>query len=154
MKNLVCYFSATGNTKNVALKVSKILKSDIFEIEPEIKYTEKDLDWTNKKSRSSLEFANPESRPNIKNKIDQLNTYDNILIGFPVWWYKEPNIIDTFIEENDFTNKKIYIFVTSGGSSVSSSLDSLKNKYESLNFVSGKKMDLNINDEEILNWIN
>ena len=150
-KSLVCYFSATGTTKNVAEKIKEVLNCDLFEIEPIKKYTTNDLDWTNKESRSSLEMSN-DIKPGIKNNVN-IKDYNNIIIGFPVWWYKEPTIIDEFIEKNNLESKNIYIFITSGGSSVSGSLENLKNKYNNLNFISGKRFDVNIIKEEILNWI-
>lgn len=151
-KTIICYFSATGTTKNIAERLSKILNADTFEIEPVQKYTSEDLDWTNKQSRTTLEMKDESSRPEIKNKLENISEYKNIIIGFPVWWYKEPNIIDTFIEENDLTNKNIYVYVTSGGSTVDGSLKHMKEKYTSLNFISGKTLN-NINEEEIKGWL-
>ena len=142
-KKLVCYFSASGITKKVAEKISKKLDADLYEIIPLIPYTKEDLDWTNEKSRSSIEMKNELSRPEIKEGRINIDNYDTIILGFPVWWYKEPTIINTFIENYDLTNKDIYVFVTSGSSSVDSSLSSLKNKYPSLNFVEGKRLSLN-----------
>lgn len=152
-KNLVCYFSATGATKTAAQNIASVLKCDLFEIEPTNKYTREDLDWTNKQSRSSIEMANEASRPSIKNKIENIDNYSTIIIGFPVWWYKEPNIIDTFIEENNLINKQVYIFVTSGGSTVEGSLKNLKNKYQNINFISGKRLTPSTEENEILTWI-
>jgi flavodoxin len=146
---LVCYFSASGTTKNVALKVSEVLNADLFEIEPVIKYTDEDLDWTDKNSRTSIEMQDKSSRPNIKNKVLNIDNYDTIIIGFPVWWYTCPTIINTFIEENDLKNKKIYIFVTSGGSSFGGSLKDLKNTYPDLNFINGKRFNINESEDEI-----
>ena len=151
-KTIICYFSATGTTENTAEQLSKLLNSDTFEIEPVQKYTSEDLDWTNKQSRTTLEMKDESSRPKIKNKLENISEYKNIIIGFPVWWYKEPNIIDTFIEENDLTNKNIYVYVTSGGSTVDGSLKHMKEKYTSLNFISGKTLN-NINEEEIKGWL-
>lgn len=153
-KKLVCYFSASGTTKKVAQEISNILESDLFEIEPSEKYTSNDLDWTNKESRSSIEMANDNSRPNIKERVTNINDYDTIIIGFPVWWYREPSIIDTFIEENSLDGKKVYIFITSGGSSVDSSLESLRKKYKNINFVAGKRFTSNVVKSEIIDWIN
>ena len=152
-KKLICYFSATGTTATVAKRLANMLNASIFEIEPVDSYTSNDLDWTNKNSRSSIEMSNDESRPKIKNKIDDINLYDSIYLGFPVWWYREPSIIDTFIETYDLTNKNIYVFVTSGSSSVSSSLDSLKNKYKNLNFVSGMRLNDNVSISDINSWV-
>lgn len=151
-KNLVCYFSATGTTKEVAEKIASIINADLFTIEPVNKYTSEDLDWTNKQSRSSIEMVDETSRPAIKNKVVNITEYQNIVIGFPVWWYKEPTIIDTFIEENDLSNKQVYVYVTSGGSTVDGSIESLRQKYPNLNFVSGKRLDMNIEEQAILDW--
>ncbi len=152
-KNLVCYFSATGTTKEVAEKIASIINADLFAIEPVNKYTSEDLDWTNKQSRSSIEMADETSRPAIKNKVVNITEYQNVVIGFPVWWYKEPTIIDTFIEENELSNKQVYVYVTSGGSTVDGSLESLRQKYSNLNFVSGKRLDMNIEEQAILDWL-
>lgn len=152
-KNLVCYFSATGTTKEVAEKIASIINADLFAIEPVNKYTSEDLDWTNKQSRSSIEMADETSRPAIKNKVVNITEYQNVVIGFPVWWYKEPTIIDTFIEENELSNKQVYVYVTSGGSTVDGSIESLRQKYSNLNFVSGKRLDMNIEEQAILDWL-
>ena len=146
---LVCYFSASGTTKNVALKVSEVLNAGLFEIEPVIKYTDEDLDWNDNNSRSSIEMQDKSSRPKIKNRVLNIDNYDTIIIGFPVWWYTCPTIINTFIEENDLKNKKIYIFVTSGGSSFGGSLKDLKNSYPDLNFINGKRFNINESEDEI-----
>ena len=122
-KILVSFFSASGVTKEVASKIAKYTGGDLFEIEPVNKYTNEDLDWTNKQSRSSVEMNNPSSRPEVKNKVSNISDYDTILIGFPVWWDLAPTIINTFIEENNLENKKIYVFATSGGSSVINSFN-------------------------------
>lgn len=149
-KNLVCYFSATGTTKEVAEKIASIINADLFAIEPVNKYTSEDLDWTNKQSRSSIEMVDETSRPAIKNIVANITEYQNVVIGFPVWWYKEPAIIDTFIEENDLSNKQVYVYVTSGGSTVDGSLESLRQKYPNINFVSGKRLGMNIEEQAIL----
>ena len=151
-KNLVCYFSVTGTTKEVAEKIASIINADLFTIEPVNEYTNEDLDWTNKQSRSSIEMVDETSRPAIKNKVVNITEYQNVVIGFPVWWYKEPTIIDTFIEENDLSNKQVYVYVTSGGSTVDGSIESLRQKYPNLNFVSGKRLDMNIEEQAILDW--
>lgn len=151
-KNLVCYFSATGTTKEVAEKIASIINADLFAIEPVNKYTSEDLDWTNKQSRSSIEMVDETSRPAIKNIVANITEYQNVVIGFPVWWYKELAIIDTFIEENDLSNKQVYVYVTSGGSTVDGSLESLRQKYPNINFVSGKRLGMNIEEQAILDW--
>ena len=152
-KILVSYFSASGVTKNVATKIAESIQGDLFEIEPKEKYTNQDLDWTNKNSRSSIEMAVPSSRPEILHLVDNVSQYDTILIGFPVWWYTAPNIIRTFLEENDFTGKKIYLFVTSGGSSEKKCFQDLKEEYPNLSFEKAKRFtgDESLND--YLLWI-
>ena len=152
MKTLVTYFSASGTTKRVAETIATTINGDLFEIEPKVPYTDADLNWMNKKSRSSVEMADKSSRPEIKNKVENLNDYNRVIIGFPVWWYTAPTIINTFIEENDLSGKEIYIFVTSGGSSFGGSLKDLKNTYPELNFVSGIRFT-KPKEEEILEWL-
>lgn len=151
-KKLVCYFSASGNTRRVAEKISSAVNGDIFEIEPKEKYTDKDLDWTDKQSRSSIEM-NKNIKPEIKNQISNLEEYNSIIIGFPVWWYKEPTIIDKFLEENNMANKNVYVFVTSGSSSIDSTYKSLKTNFPNLNFVSGKRFTGNEANEDYIDWI-
>lgn len=151
-KVLVCYFSATGTTKRVAEEIAKSVDGDLFEIEPVEKYTSEDLDWTNKSSRSTVEMEDVNSRPSIVKKVDNLGNYKKVIVGFPVWWYCEPSIIDTFMEENNFDGKSVYVFVTSGGSTVEGSFISLKNKYNNVNFVSGKRFSV-VDKEEIKKWI-
>ena len=152
-KILISYFSASGVTKSVAEKVSSIVNGDLFEIEPVNKYTSADLDWTNKQSRSSIEMNDKSSRPEVKEKASNINDYDTVLIGFPVWWYTAPTIINTFIEENNLENKKVYIFVTSGGSGVDGSFNDLKSTYPNINFVSGKRFSGNVSENDISSWI-
>ena len=151
-KILVSYFSASGTTKKVAEKVATVVNGDLFEIEPKEIYTDEDLNWTNKQSRSSIEM-NENVKPEIKNTISNLGDYDKVVIAFPIWWYKEPTIIDKFLDENDMTGKEIYVFVTSGGSSVDASFNSLKNNYPNLNFVNGKRFTGNESEEEYKSFI-
>ena len=153
-KVLVSYFSASGVTRSVAEKVSKVVDGDLFEIEPVDIYTKEDLDWTNENSRSSREMKDKSFRPSVKNKVLNIDNYSVVVIGFPVWWYTVPTIINTFIEENNLENKDIYIFVTSGGSSVEGSFNDLKNIYPNLRFIRGIKFDSNVDDEEIKSFIN
>ena len=150
---LVSYFSASGITKEVAIKINSIVNGDLFEIEPVVSYTNEDLDWTNSNSRSSVEMRDS-IKPSIKNKVSNIDNYDTIFIGFPVWWYTAPTIINEFIEENNLENKKIYVFATSGSSSVSKSFEDLKRTYPNLNFISAKRFDKDVKNEEIVNWLN
>lgn len=152
-KILICYFSATGKTKVVAHNITKVIGGDLFEIVPSIKYTENDLDWEDKTSRSSIEMDNINSRPEILNKVENIDDYNNILIGYPIWWYTAPRIINTFIEENNLKNKKIYLFATSGGSGIEKSLSDLKDTYKDLNFISAKRFSGNEDANTYLNWL-
>ena len=118
MKKLVAYFSASGVTKSAAERLAKAAGADLFEIKPAVPYTRADLDWTNKKSRSSVEMNNPASRPEIAEQISNIEDYDTVFIGFPIWWYVAPTIINTFLESEDFSGKTVIPFATSGGSGV------------------------------------
>lgn len=151
-KVLVSYFSASGVTKSVAEKVASAINGDLFEIEPVEKYTKEDLNWMNKKSRSSIEM-NENIKPDILAKVSNLEDYDTICLAFPIWWYKEPTIIDKFLEENDMSGKDIYVFVTSGSSSIDSTYKSLKETFPNLNFVSGKRFTGRESSEDYANWI-
>ena len=152
-KILISFFSASGVTKDVASKIADITGGDLFEIEPACKYTNEDLNWNNRDSRSSVEMNNPSSRPEVKNKVSNLSDYDTILIGFPIWWDLAPRVINTFIEENNLESKKIYVFATSGGSSVNNSFNTLKNTYSNLNFVSAKRLTSNVSENDVTSWI-
>ena len=140
-KSLVVYFSASGVTRMVANELKDVLDGDLFEIVPENKYTSMDLDWTNKNSRSTIEMHDDASRPKILNKLISIDAYENIFIGYPIWWDLPPRIINTFIEENDLTNKNIYLFATSGGSDIQESFNYLKNKYPNLHFINCKLLN-------------
>lgn len=153
-KILVSYFSASGVTKGVAEEIANAVEGDLFEIEPVEKYTDADLNWMDKQSRSTIEMNDRSFRPPVKNKVENLGDYDKVVIGFPVWWYTAPTIINTFIEENDLTGKSIYVFCTSGSSGVDGSLNDLKNTYPNLNFISGKRLKSNVDLEEIKTWLN
>ncbi len=115
-KVLVAYFSASGVTAKAAKRLSEVLMADLFEIKPTVPYTEADLDWRNDKSRSSIEMKDPSSRPAIAEMLENMDEYDIIYLGFPIWWYIAPTIINTFLEQYDFTGKQIVTFATSGGS--------------------------------------
>ena len=149
MKSLITYFSASGVTKNAAQNLAKAINADLFEIEPVQKYTDADLDWTDKTSRTTLEMADKSSRPQIKNKVQNLQDYDSVVIGFPVWWYTAPTIINTFIEENNLEGKNIYVFVTSGGSGAEDSFNHLKAAYPKLKFIACKRLRGNENAQKL-----
>ncbi|MBP5644428.1 MAG: NAD(P)H-dependent oxidoreductase [Bacteroidales bacterium] len=128
-KTLVTYFSATGTTKAAAERLAKECNADLFEIAPEVPYTAADLDWRDKTSRSTLEMKDKTSRPAIATKCDNIADYDTVWIGFPVWWYTAPTIINTFIEAHDLSGKVLNVFATSGGSDVKGSANDLRNAY-------------------------
>lgn len=115
-KKLVAYFSASGVTAKLAKRLADAVDADIFEIKPEKPYTTADLDWTNKKSRSSVEMSDKSFRPAVAEKLDNIADYDTIYVGFPIWWYVAPTIINTFLEQYDLTGKTIIPFATSGSS--------------------------------------
>lgn len=125
-KTLVAYFSASGTTKKTAQRLAAAANANLFEIVPAVLYTDADLNWTNKKSRSSVEMANPASRPEIANRVSDMAQYDTILLGFPIWWYTAPTIIKTFLESYDFSGKTIALFATSGGSGMGKTASDLK----------------------------
>lgn len=126
MNKLVTYFSASGRTESVAKKLAEAASADLYEIKPEIPYTKADLNWMNKKSRSSIEMKDKTKRPKIIRDDIYINDYDIIYIGFPIWWYVAPTIINTFLESYDFYNKTIILFATSGGSGFGKTLEELK----------------------------
>ena len=128
-KTLVVYFSATGTTKAAATQLAKEKNADMFEIVPAQPYTDADLDWKDKQSRSTLEMKDKSSRPSIKEVCENIADYDTLWIGFPVWWYTAPTIVNTFIEAHDLSGKVINVFATSGGSGVKGSAEDLKKTY-------------------------
>ena len=125
-KRLVAYFSASGVTARVAENLADAIGADIFEIQPEVPYSKADLNWMDKKARSTIEMSNPTSRPAIAAKRDNMDEYGIIFVGFPIWWYVAPTIINSFLESYDFTGKKIVLFATSGGSGFGKTVDGLK----------------------------
>lgn len=150
-KTLVAYFSCSGETRKVSEKLSKIIDATLYEITPEILYTDEDLDWHNKNSRSSIEMEDKSSRPKIKNDIN-IDEYQIVYLGFPIWWYVAPTIINTFLESHDFTNKKVILYCTSGSSSLKNTYQELKNTYN-IDFVLGSRLNSNANDIELKEFI-
>lgn len=123
---LVAFFSASGVTAALAQRLSRAAGADLFEIKPAVLYTSADLDWTNASSRSSVEMKNPASRPEIAEKLPSMADYDVVFLGFPIWWYVAPTIINTFLESYDFSGKTIALFATSGGSPMGRTLEILR----------------------------
>ena len=151
-KKLVAYFSASGVTKAAAERLAKAADADLFEIKPAVPYTRAELDWTNKKSRSSVEMSNPNSRPEIAEKVPNMGDYDIVFIGFPIWWYVAPAIINTFVESYDFSEKTIVPFATSGGSSMGKTAEVLKSLCPTANWEKGKMLN-RVSEREWKNWV-
>ncbi|MBQ8062233.1 MAG: flavodoxin [Bacteroidales bacterium] len=141
MKTLVAYFSATGTTESLAKNIAEVTGGTLYEITPEVRYTDADLDWRNQNSRSSVEMKDKSSRPAIVKNLKDAGKYDTIYIGFPVWWYTAPTIINTFLEAYDFTGKTVIFFATSGGSSIDRANEEFKAKYPDLNWKAGKVLN-------------
>ena len=154
MKTLITYFSATGTTRSVAEFIADTLNADIFEIEPKITYTDADLDWRNNNSRSSLEMHDLSYRPEIAKNCQNIDDYDTVFVGFPIWWYIAPTIINTFLESCDLTGKTVVPFATSGGSSFGKTVENLKNSCKGAKITEGKLLNGKLNKEDILSWVN
>ena len=153
-RKLVACFSATGTTKKAAQLLAQAADADFFEIEPSVSYTEADLDWMNKKSRSSVEMNDLTSRPEIKNRAADMDSYDVIFLGFPIWWYREPSIIDTFLEQYDFSGKTIVLFATSGGSGFGKTVRGLKDKVSpQTKMIEGKLLNGRISMQSLVSWV-
>ena len=151
-KKLIAYFSASGVTKKVAEKISEIIGGDLLEIEPTVPYTKDDLNWNDKKSRSTLEMEDKSFRPEIIKKMDDLDKYDTIFVGFPIWWYIAPTIVNTFLESYNLEGKKIVPYFTSGGSGAGKTNEFLKSSCKGAILLPSQR--LNVFDEEgIKNWI-
>ena len=150
-KKLVAYFSASGVTKKVAEIVSEADNSDLYEITPKAPYTKSDLNWMDKKSRSSVEMSDKKIRPEIAGDEINPQDYDEILIGFPVWWYVAPTIINTFLEKYDFSGKKIILFATSGGSGFGNTVKELQPSAPDAIITEGKVLN-GMSKQEIINW--
>jgi len=153
-KKLVAYFSASGITEKVAKNLCSVLNSDIYEIKPAVKYSSTDLNWLNNESRSSKEMKNLKSRPEMVKDNFSIKDYDTIFLGFPIWWYMAPTIVNTFLEKHDFSNKKLVLFATSGGSNMGSVIENIKPSVSSsTKIVEGKVLNHNPSLEDLKNWV-
>ena len=150
-KILVTYFSASGVTKGVAEKLAKTSGGDLFEIQPVQKYTDADLNWMNRNSRSSVEMADRNCRPEIKSKTD-ISKYDYIFVGFPIWWYREPSIIDTFMESYSFSDKIVIPFATSGSSGIGEAPSNIQKLAPKAKVLPGKRLSANVSENELAGW--
>lgn len=151
-RKLVAYFSASGVTKAVAERLAKAAGADLFEIRPAVPYTRADLDWTNKKSRSSMEMSDPDSRPEIACRLSNMADYDTVFIGFPIWWYVAPSIIHTFVESYDFSGKTLIPFATSGGSGMGRTVEVLQSLCPAANWESGRMLN-HVSDAALETWL-
>ena len=151
-KGLVAYFSASGNTKKIAEMIAEEGGFDLHEIAPEQEYTKADLNWMDKKSRSSVEMNDKAFRPAIKKSDLDISGYDKILIGFPIWWYVAPTIINTFLETYDFAGKQIVLFATSGGSGFGNTVKELQLSAPDVEITEGKLLN-NVSRQDISEWV-
>jgi flavodoxin len=151
-KILVAYFSAGGSTKRVAEKLANGLKADLFAIEPEVAYERADLDWTDSGARSTIEMNDPKCRPAIARTVEGMNEYATVFVGFPIWWYQEPRIIDTFMEQYDFSGKKVIPIATSGMSPLGNSAKNMAELAPGADVIEGKRVSSGISEEEITAW--
>lgn len=140
-KTLIAYFSATGNTAAVAKSMATATGSDIYEIRPSLPYTIEDLDWTDRNSRSSIESDDVSSRPSIGDPLEDISQYETVLLGFPIWWYVEPRIVDTFLDSHNIAGKIIVPFATSGGSGIDEAERSLKAGYPQARWGKGRLLN-------------
>ena len=152
-KILTAYFSATGTTASAAKKLAEAAGTDIYEIKPAVPYTKEDLNWMNKNSRSSVEMKDTSSRPALADTTADISAYDTILLGFPIWWYIAPTIINTFLESYDFTGKKIVLFATSGGSGFGKAVESLKGSCPGATITEGKLLNHMPDATELKKWV-
>jgi len=151
-KVLVAYFSATGTTARVAERLAAATNADLFEIVPETPYSDADLDWRNKESRSSVEMADKASRPAISSKVENMADYNLVFVGFPIWWYREPSVIDTFLEAYNFEGKTIVPFATSGSSGMGDSSEIMQKIAPLAKVVEGRRFAKDVSEEELKNW--
>ena len=151
-KTLVAYFSASGVTAKVAEKLAGAIGADLYEIKPEQTYTDADLNWQDKQSRSSVEMKDRSSRPAIGNKVENMEQYDTVFVGFPIWWYREPSIIDTFMEAYSFDGKNVIPFATSGGSGLGDSAKNMQELAKGAKVINGKRFSSGASGDELGTW--
>lgn len=150
---LVAYFSASGVTAGVAETLAKAANADLYEIKPETPYTRADLNWNDPKSRSTLEMKQMASRPAITGRVENMAEYTTVYIGFPIWWYIAPTIINTFLESYDFKGKKIILFATSGGSGMGRTQEKLRPSAPGAEFVAEKRLLAGVTPDSVQQWI-
>ena len=153
-KVLVAYFSASGVTEKAAKAVAKASGGDLFEIKPAVPYTASDLDWTDKHSRSTLEMKDPNSRPEVSSHVDNMDQYDTVFVGFPIWWYVAPTIINTFLDEYDFSGKTVIPFATSSSSGMGQSGTLLANMAGTGDWQEGHRFSSGASTSDVESWVN
>ena len=153
MKTLVAYFSASGQTAKLAKTLAGVTGGDLFEIAPETAYTAADLDWMDKKSRSTIEMKDPKSRPAIAGKVADMAQYDTVFVGFPIWWYQAPRIIETFLESYDFSGKTVIPFATSGGSGMGKTNEKLAPSCTGAKLLHGKVFNAYSSKADLSAWV-
>lgn len=151
-KALVAYFSATGTTAGVAKRLAEVTGADLFEIKPAVPYTKEDLDWKDEQSRSTKEMKDPTARPAIAGMPKNLDDYDVVYIGFPIWWYVAPRIVQTFLESGDFVDKNIALFATSGSSDMGDTLQELVPSEPDAWWLGAERFDANVSKAELKEW--
>ena len=152
MKALVTYFSASGVTAKLARRLSDAINAPLYEIKPAVPYTEADLDWRNKQSRSTIEMQDKNCRPALADTNAPVAGADIIFVGYPVWWYREPSIIDSFLEAYDFTGKKIVLFATSGSSDIGQEAPARAAEIAKAEVLAGKRFSTNVSADELKAW--
>ena len=152
-RKIVAYFSASGVTAKVAESLSEAIGADLYEIEPEVPYTKADLDWMDKQSRSTIEMNDPASRPAIREMRDNMDDYDTVFVGFPIWWYVAPTIINTFLESYDLTGKTIIPFATSGGSGMGKTNEKLQPSCPNSKLIEGTVFKKSVSKSELAAWV-
>ena len=153
-KILVAYFSATGTTKGVAEHIANGLNADIYEIVPEEAYTDADLDYNDNNSRTTIEMNDPEARPAISGSVENMEQYDIIFVGYPIWWGEAPRIVSTFMESYDFSGKTIVPFCTSGGSGIGSSASNLERLTSGATWLDGRRLNGSDSQDTVMEWVN
>ncbi len=152
-KDLIAYFSTAGVTRKLAEKLANVTGGDLFEILPELPYTKEDLNWQNPESRSSVEMKDKASRPAVAGKVDEIGQYDRIFVGFPIWWYTAPTIINTFLEQYDLGGKTVIPFATSGMSPIGRSAEDLRPSAKGAIVLKGERFSATIGEAELKKWV-
>lgn len=153
MKTLVAFFSASGETEKLAKTLASVVDGTLYQIKPETEYTPADLDWQDKQSRSTIEMQDPACRPPLAGGVEDISQYDTIFIGFPIWWYEAPRVVQTFLESYDLTGKAVIPFATSGGSDMGNTDSILQRSAPKANWKLGKRLKATASAQEVNDWL-